>query len=181
MRIAKFLLALVSLAGVSSLAPAQRGYHGGGAFGRPVVDPQERMKIRATDEQRTQLRTCLGVSERLRMLAIDIGKTARLSEPRWVKDHRRWNEVLSRAMQHHHQAFLRSLNADQQAALKGRLRKMDETWSELSSRFGTVDRDLADAAPDANRLSAHAKQLEKSLKRWHKQHRELGSEIGAEG
>jgi hypothetical protein len=138
------------------------------------------MKIRASDEQGTQLRTCLSVSERLRMLAADLTQPGRLSESEWVKAHQRWNEVLGLAMQMHHQAFLESLNADQQSALNGRLRKMDKTWSELSFRFESMHRDLAEAAPDAKRVSGHVEGLEKSLKKWEKQHRELGSEIGIE-
>ena len=180
MKKAQSFLIVLLLAGASSPALAQRGYHGG-HFGRPAVDPQQKIKIHATDEQRTQLETCLAVSERLRSLAADLRKRDNLSESEWVKAHRRWNEVLSQAMQSHHKTFLKSLNADQQAALKDHLQKMDKTWSELSSRFGTVDHDLAEAAPDAKYVPAHAKALEKSLKKFHKQHRELGSEIGIEG
>ncbi|MBI3476387.1 MAG: hypothetical protein HY010_11695 [Acidobacteria bacterium] len=139
------------------------------------------MKVQATEEQRTQLRTCVGASERLLMLAADMKKAAALSEPGSAEAHQRWNEVLRHAMQSHHQVFLQSLNTDQQADLKDRLRKMDKTWSELSARFETMDRDLAEGTPDAKRLSAHAKELEKSLKKWQKQHRELGLEIGVEG
>lgn len=178
MRIAKFLLALVSLTGVSSLALAQRGYHG--HLGRPAVDPQEKVKIQANDAQRDQLHICLSLSERLRLLAADLRKPAHLSESEWVRNHRRWNEVLRQAMESHHQAFLERLNADQRATLRDRLRTMDKTSLELSSRFETVDADLADAAPDAGRVSAHAKELEKNLKKWHKQHRKLGSEMGIE-
>ena len=176
----------VIFAGASSLALAQHGGHAGGGFGTAGHDPsmediQRKMNVQATDEQRTQVSTCIGVSERLRMLAADMRKPAQPSESEWAKAHQRWNEVLRHAMQSHHRAFLDSLNADQQAALKDRLRKMDKTWSELSARFETMDRDLAEGTPDAKRLSAHAKELEKSLKKWQKQHRELGSEIGVEG
>lgn len=187
MKRTKSFLTAIFLAGVSSLALAQHGGHGGGGgFGNAGHDPsmddlQRKIKIQATDEQRTQLRTCVGVSERLRMLAADMKKPAHPAESDWAKARQRWNEVLRHGMQSHHQAFLDSLNVDQQAALKDRLRKMDKTWSELSARFETMDRDLAEAAPDAKRLSAHAKELEKSLKKWQKQHRELGSQIGIEG
>jgi chromosome segregation ATPase len=71
-----------------------------------------------------------------------------------------------------------SLTTDQQAALKDRVRKMDKVWSELAWRFETLDRDLAQTAPDAKLLASHAKELEKSLKKWQKQHRDLASEIG---
>lgn len=180
MKRTRFFLAMLFLAGgVSSLALAQRGYHG--HFGRPTVDVQQQAKIQATEEQRAQLRTCLGVAERLLMLAADIRKPAHLSDSEWVKAHQRWNEVLQQAMQSHHQAFLKSMNEDQQAALKNYLTRMDKTWSQVSSRFEIVNRDLAAATPDARRISAHAREWEKSLKKWHKQHREMGSEIGIEG
>jgi chromosome segregation ATPase len=115
------------------------------------------------------------------MLAAGMKKPANLSESDRSKVREQWSELLRKAMQGDHQAFLDSLNADQQAALKGRLHKMDRTWSELSSRFETMDRDLAEAAPDPKRLSDHAKDLEKSLKNWQKQHRELGTEMGIVG
>lgn len=186
MKKTKSFLTAIFLA-VSSLALAQHGGHGGGGgFGHAGHDPsmedlQRKMKIMATNEQRTQLRDCLGATERLRTLAADMRKPAQLSEPESLKAHQRWNEELRQAMQNHHQAFVEGLNPDQQAALKDRLRKMDKTWSELSSRFEVMDRDLAEATPDAKRLSDHAKELEKSLKKWQKQHRELGSEMGIEG
>jgi chromosome segregation ATPase len=158
----------------------------GGGFGHAGHDPsaedlQRKMKIQASEEQRTQLLTCISVSERLGVLATEMKEPAHLSEPEWAKARQRWNEVLSHAMQNHHQVFVEGLNAEQQAALKGRLHKMHKTWSELSARFETIDRDLAAPAPDAKRVSAHAKELEKALKKWRKQHRELGSEIGVEG
>lgn len=180
MKITKLFLTVIVVGGISSWAPAQRGAHHTGALGRPVVDVQQQMKIRASDEQDAQLRTCVSVSERLRMLASELAQPGRLSESDWVKAHQRWNEVLGRAMENHHQAFLKSLNADQQSALNGRLRKMEKTWSQLSSRFETVHRDLAEPAPDAKRVSDHAKGLEKSLTKWEKQHRELGAEMGIE-
>lgn len=183
MKTKRLFFAAVIFAGASSLALAQHGGHSGGGFGASGHDPsmedlQKKMKVQTTDEQRTQVSTCIGVSERLRMLATDMTKPGRPSEPEWAKAHQRWNEELRHAMQTHHQAFLDSLSADQQMALKGRLQSIDRTWSELSTRFETMDRNLAEAAPDAKRLTAHAKELEKSLKKWKKQHRELGSQMG---
>lgn len=181
MKFTKLFLTVILVGGLSNWTSAQRGGgHHGGELGRPVVDVQQQMKIRASQEQATQLRTCVSVSERLRMLAADLTQPGRLSESDWVKAHQRWNEVLSQALQIHHQAFLKSLNADQRSGLNARLRQMDKTWSELSSRLATVDRDLATAAPDAKSVSGHAKGLKKSLKKWEKQHREVGSEMGIE-
>jgi hypothetical protein len=182
MRIAKFFLTLVSLASVSSLALAQRGaHHSGGVFGRPVIDLQEKMKIQATGEQRTQLRACSELSDRLRTLATSMRNPRNLSQTELEGVHQRWSATLLQAMQGDHQAFVGSLNVDQQAALKDRLRKMDKVWSELASRFEMMDRDLAQTPPDAKRLADHAKEVEKTLRKWQKQHREIESEMGIQG
>jgi hypothetical protein len=186
MKTKRLFFAAVIFAGASSLVLAQRGGHAGGGFGYPghgqnAGDLQKKVKIQATEDQRAQLRTCSELSKRLRTLTADMKRPAHLSESEWAKAHQRWNEVLHHVMQGHHRAFLESLNADQQAVLKDRLREMDGTWSELSAGIETMDRDLVEAAPDAKRLSGHAKELEKSLKKWQKQHRELGSEMGVQG
>jgi NAD-dependent oxidoreductase involved in siderophore biosynthesis len=182
MRIAKFFLMLVSLASVSSLALAQRGaHHSGGVFGRPVIDLQERMKIQATDEQRTQLRACSELSDRLRALATSVRNPRNLSKTELEGVHQQWSATLLQAMQGNHLAFVGSLNADQQAALKGRLRKMGKVWSELASRFEGMDRDLAQTPPDTKRLAGHAKEVEKTIRKWQKQHREIEAEMGIQG
>lgn len=182
MRIAKFFLTLVSLASVSSLALAQRGgHHSGGVFGRPVIDLQEKMKIQATDEQRTQLRACSELSDRLRTLATSVKDPRNRAQTELEGVHQQWSAMLLRVMHGDHQAFVESLNADQQAALKDRLRKMDKVWSELASRFERMDRDLAQSAPDSKRLADDAKGVEKTLKKWQKHHREIESEMGIQG
>jgi hypothetical protein len=185
-RTMSFLSALF-LAGASSLALAQHGGHGGGGgFGHAghdtsIEDLQKKMKLQATEEQRAQLRTCLELADRLRMLADDLTKRANLSGTEFGKLHQRWSQLLRQRMQSDHEALLGSLTSDQQAALKDRLRKMDKVWSELALRYEATDRDVAETPPDAKRLAGHAKDLEKSLKKWQKQHRELGSEMGVEG
>lgn len=187
MKSTESFLTAILVAGLSSLAMAQHGGHGGGGeFGHAGHDPsmedmQRKMNIQANNEQRTQLRTCLELSERLRMMTAEMKKATDLSESERAKVREQWSALLRQEMQSDHQAFVGSLNADQQAALQGRLQKMDRTWSELTSRFQVMDRDLAEAAPEPKRFSDHVKELEKSLKKWQKQHRELESEMGVEG
>ena len=187
MKTTKAFLAMILFAGAASLALAQHaGHGGGGGFGQASHDPsmedmQRKMKIQATNEQRTQLRTCLELSERLRAMAEGVKEHANLSESERAMVREQWSELLRQTMKGDHEAFVGSLNSDQQVALKGRLHKMDKTWADLTSRFDAMDSDLAASTPDAKRLSDHVKELEKSLKKWEGEHRELGSEIGIEG
>jgi chromosome segregation ATPase len=179
MKTKRLFFTVMLLVGAASIALAQRGgHHGNGGFGNVGHDQS---KVQATEEQRTQLRTCSELSERLRMLAADMENPSNLSATDLGRVRQQWNGLLLQAMQGDHQAFLGSLDADQQAALKDRLRKMDKAWSELASRFEIMDRDLTQTAPDARLLAGHAKELEKSLKKWQKQHRELESQMGVKG
>ena len=185
MKTTKLLFVAMIFAGASSLALAQHGGHSGG-FGYPghdhsAEDLQRKIKIQANEGQRAQLRTCLELTERLRMVVADMRDRSDQSATQLARIRQRWSQLLRQSMQSDHEAFLNSLNADQQAALKDRLQKMDKTWSELASRYDETDRDLAQSAPDTKRLADQAKDLEKSLKKWQKQHRELGSEMGVEG
>ena len=190
MKTTKYFLTAIFLASVSSLAIAQHGGHSGGGFGNTGHDSsmenlQKKMKIQATDEQRAQLRTCYELLDRLRGLAADMKNITKASGPDFGPDlgkaRQQWSDSLLEFIQSDHEAFVMSLNADQQAALKDRLRKIDKARSELAVRFQTMKSDLAQTAPDAKRLADDAKEVDKRLKTLQKQHREIGSEIGVEG
>lgn len=179
-----FLVAMI-FAGASPLALAQRGGRAGGlgypGHNQSMENLQKKIKLQTTEEQRAQLRTCSELSEGLRLLAAEMKNPGNLSGIELGRVRQQWSGSPLQTMQGDHQTFLRSLNVDQQAALKDRLRKIDKAWSELSSRFKTMDLDLAQTAPNTKVLANHAKEMEKSLKKWQKQHRELGSEMGIEG
>lgn len=180
-----FFTAMI-LAGLSSVALAQHGGHAGGGLGhsghdQSMEDLRKKMEVPATEGQRVQLRTCSELSEHLLMLTTGMKNPGNLSETELGKIRQQWSGWLLQAMQSDHQAFLGSLTADQQAVLRDRLRKADKVWSELSLRFETVDRDLAQTEPNTRLLAGHAKELEKSLREWQKQHRKLGSGMGVKG
>jgi hypothetical protein len=45
----------------------------------------------------------------------------------------------------------------------------------------TMDRDLERDTPNAKGVADRAKEVEKAIKKWQKQHREIGSDMGIEG
>lgn len=180
----RLLLIVILLAGTSSVVHAQRGGRPSnvGHFGndQSTADVQKAVKIRATEEQRAQLDNCFASAERLRVLAAETKNPANLSRTE-LDGIRRWSKLQRLSLESNHEAFLGSLNADQQVALEDRLRKLERTWFELAARYEATDHDLEAAATDAKRLAGDAKDLEKSVKKWLRQHREVGLGMGVKG
>ena len=185
MRTEKLLAAGLILAGATSLALAQRGTHHGSGSGQierqqSVEYLQRKARVQATAEQRVRLRNCLEMSRFAQTLSTELKNAANLSGTA-LERKRQSSQIVRWGVQSGHEAFLGSLTPDQETGLKDRLRKLDKTWSELSTRFDKMDQDLAQSPPDAKLVVGHAKELQKSLKKWQEQHRELGSEMGVSG
>lgn len=165
----------------TSIVQAQRGaHHSTSLWARARGQSEElqrKAKIQATAEQRVRLRNCFEMARLARTFSESLKNRTSLSETVLGKT-RQSSEVVRWGIQSGHEAFLQSLNTDQQTGLKDRLRKLDRAWSELAARFDRTDRDLRQTTPDLKVVSGDAKDLEKSLKKWEKQHRELQLEMG---
>lgn len=169
----------------TSFVAAQRGSHPSTSLWatarrQSAEEPERKARLKATVEQRVRLRNCFEMARLARMLGVDLKNPASLSATVLGKTHHS-SELVRWGIQSGHEAFLKSLNANQQTGLKNRLRKLDHAWPELAARFDRIDRDLGETVPDATVLSGDAKDLEKSLKKWERQHRELGLEMGVRG
>lgn len=176
-----FLTGMIFALAATSLVAAQRGApHGTSLWARARGQSEElqrKARLQATPEQGVQLRNCFEIARLARILGTDLKNPASLSVTVLGKT-RQASEVVRWGIQSGHEAFLQSLNTDQQTGLKDRLRKLDRAWSELAARFDRTDRDLRQTTPDLKVVSGDAKDLEKSLKKWEKQHRELQLEMG---
>lgn len=182
----KLLFAAMIFAGASSIALAQHGSHGGGGLGNgydgpSIEDLRKRAMIQATEGQRSQLQNCSQVATRARSQAQTLKTPVPGSGPDFDRVRQQWTALRQEVegMQTSHAAFVANLRAEQQTALKGRLQKIEQLRGDLTSLLAATDQDLAQNTPDSKRITGRVKDVEKLLKKWEKQHREIGSEIGA--
>jgi uncharacterized protein (DUF3084 family) len=81
-------------------------------------------------------------------------------------------------MQQEHDRFMQGLSEEQRAALRDRIRKMDQARDRIHTQSPQMDQEMSQANPDAQRIATQAREMEKVVKEWQKQYRSLGSEIG---
>lgn len=83
-------------------------------------------------------------------------------------------------MQQEHDRFMNGLSDEQRAGMQGRTRSMDQARDRLNNRVQQLDDELAKPEPDRKRMREHATEVEKAMKEWQKQYRNMGSDMGIE-
>jgi len=81
-------------------------------------------------------------------------------------------------MQQEHDRFMNGLSDEQRAGMQDRIRSMDRSRDRLNNRLQQLDGELAKAEPDRKRIREHATELDKAMKEWQKQYRNMGSDMG---
>ncbi len=156
---------------------------GGMQQGRGDMDQtRTRQRIHATDQQRHQFRTCTQSQDRVRTQAHDMAHLAK-RQGASSDDARQMREQLReqvRTMQQEHQRLMQGLSGEQQTAARSQIREMERVHSRLRVRMDELDR-AVDADPyRAQDVAKQAREVERAMKEWQKQHRKLGDEIGME-
>jgi chromosome segregation ATPase len=86
------------------------------------------------------------------------------------------NEI--ETLQQEHDRFMQGLSEEQRAALQERIRKMDQACDRIHTQSQQTDQEMSQANPEAQRIGAQAREMEKVANDWRKQYRSLGSEVG---
>jgi len=73
---------------------------------------------------------------------------------------------------------MQGLSEEQRAALQDRIRKMDQARDRSHTQSQQMDQEMSQAKPDAQRIGAQAREMERVAKDWRKQYRSLGSDMG---
>jgi prefoldin subunit 5 len=73
---------------------------------------------------------------------------------------------------------MQGLGPEQQEAARQQIREMERVQERLQRRLQELDA-VVDATPfDFSEVSNRARQVERAMEQWQKQHRKMGSEIG---
>lgn len=164
---------------------AQQKGPGGSEQGRGTMDrdrDRTRQRIHATDQQRDQFRACTQSQNRVRTQARDMANLAKRrgftsDEARQQRDQLR---QLVRVMQEEHHRLMQGLNSEQQEAARMQIREMERVQERLQTRMAELDRTV-DANPFSfGEVSNQAREVERAMQEWQKQHRKLGNEIGTQ-
>lgn len=137
-------------------------------------------RIRASDQQRDQLRDCTQTAARIRQQARDMeqltrSKTFDAARARQQRDQMREQ---FRTMEQEHQRLINSMSQDQRNTLHNRLKEMDQIRQRVNSQFGQLDMELALTGPSAKEVRSRAEKISKEMNRWKSQYRAMESEMG---
>lgn len=141
---------------------------------------RDRDRIRATTQQQQEYRTCTQAQERVLERVREMQQAARGSgfrapEAQQLRD--RLRERYSE-MEQAHRRLMGGLREDQTEALQDRIRRMERERDRIHFELQDIDVELKAQNIDRDRLRQHARDLEKAIDRWRKQHREMGKQLG---
>ena len=171
--------------GMQGQRPTTMGQPRGGQQGQGQGEPQgtrdqQRQRIHATDQQRTQYNTCAQSADRVRTQARDMAKAAKgggVNNEEFRQQHAQLRNDIQ-TMQQEHDRFAQGLSGEQRLAAQDRIREMDQTRDHILAQSQQMDQEMSRANPNAQRVATQAREMEKAVKEWQKQYRSLGSDIG---
>jgi hypothetical protein len=145
------------------------------------VHEQRHEQVRASEEQRRQLHAGSECASRAMTQAREMERVSKragfsLGEAQRQQDRVR-EEV--RTLAQEQQRLEAGMSAEQRSGLQDRLSRLEQERLRVEEHVRALDGGLAAPAPDPKRIAAHSRDLERSLKRWQKEHRALSADMGA--
>ncbi|HWQ03297.1 MAG TPA: hypothetical protein VNL38_02350, partial [Candidatus Nitrosotenuis sp.] len=140
---------------------------------------QDRQRIRATDQQREQFRTCDQAMDRVRQQARDMARTSggaqfNAGEARQQRDRLREHFQL---MQQEHERLMLGLNAEQRQSQEARHRNMEQIRERIQARLQEMDRELAAENPNGKQIAEQARNIEREMAQLQKHHRAMKADL----
>jgi chromosome segregation ATPase len=140
-----------------------------------------RQRVHAPNQQLDQFRACTQSQNRVRTQARDMaGLAGRPGSS--SKDALRQRDQLRehvRFMQQEHQRLLQGLGPEQQEAARRQIREMERIQERLQTRMQELDAAVDSPSFDFSQVATRAREVERTMQQWQKQHRKLGNQIGA--
>jgi len=136
-----------------------------------------RERIKATGQQRDQIRACDKLADGIRKQAREM---SRISAGKFNADQARRQQVglreQVRAMEREHERWMQGLDAMQNQAWQGRIRELNRLRQQFNDHLQQMNQDLNTANPDARRIAERALEMERTMTEWRKHYSALSSE-----
>ncbi len=155
------------------------GQQGQGQGQQQGTRDQQRQRIHATDQQRGQYENCTQSADRVRTQArkmADAAKGGGANNAEFRQQHQQLRQEI-RTMQQENDRFMNGLSDEQRAGMQDRIRNMDQARDRVNNRMQQLDDELAKPEPDRKRIREHATEMDKAMKEWQKQYRNMGSDM----
>jgi len=144
--------------------------------GQATNAQMEHKRIKATRQQRDQIRSCDKLADDIRKqarnMASDSGKKLNYGQLNQQQVHIR-NQI--RQMEQEHERLMKDLDANQQQAWQEQIRNMDQLRQQLNLSQQQMDDELK-GNPDAKRVAERAREMERTMNEWRKQYGVLSSQ-----
>jgi hypothetical protein len=150
---------------------------GQGQGGQQATNAQmEHKRIKATTQQRDQIRSCDKLADDIRKqtrkMAKDSAKSLNPGQLNQQQVHVR-NQI--RKMEQEHEQLMNGLDANQRQAWQEQIRSMNQLHQQLNLHQQQMDDELK-GNPDAKRVAERAQQMERTMNEWRKQYGVLSSQ-----
>jgi len=136
----------------------------------------EHKRIKATKQQRDQIRSCDKLADDIRKqtrkMAKDSGKKDNYGQLNQQQVHIR-NQI--RKMEQEHEQLINGLDATQQQAWQEQIRNMNQLRQQLNLQQQQMDDELK-GNPDPKRVAERAREMERTTNEWRKQYGILSSQ-----
>ncbi len=194
----KVLLAAAALLFASPVVFAQgqgQGGPGGQGRQRPTTTQQqqqrqtgtasgtqERQRIRATDRQRDQLRTCTQTADRIRQQARDMDRQAKSGSFNADRARQQRDQLREqvRTMEEQHQQLMNGMSEDQKTALRTRTEEMNRIHERVNAQLGRLDEELGKPEPNRKQVAETAQRISRDMNQWREQYRKMETEMSVQ-
>jgi len=153
-----------------------QGQGQGQGAGQGVNIQREQNRVKATEQQRDQIRSCDKLADEIRKQARKMAKDSEnklnYGQLNQQQVHIR-NQI--RKMEQEHERLMNGLDATQQQAWKEQIRNMNTLREQLNLHQRQMEDELK-TNPDAKRVVERARELERTMSEWRKQYGILSSQ-----
>jgi hypothetical protein len=148
----------------------QRGVQAGSA-------DMEHKRIKATQQQRDQIRSCDKLADGIRKQARKIAKASgnKYNAEEATRQRNQIREQFT-AMEQEHERLVNGLDSNQQQAWQEQVRTMNQLRQEVHSQLLQMNNEMGMTQPDAKRIAERAREIEQNMNSWRKQYNTLSSQ-----
>ena len=144
-----------------------------------LTQEQVRQHIQANVQQREQVRMCIQLADSACLQAQNMvqatkGRNFDIDNAKWERDRLQNSKQL---MQEEHNRFMQGLTADQKAQMRERISNMIREQNRLNESFDRINKEFDDLNPNRNRISAQAREIERTMNNWRNQYQIINSEM----